>query len=105
VNIITGKPINGTKPLPDWLEEGTEPSLRDGDDEAETAKAPSNFPSTPARMIDNLALSPPPLHANTSQGLPLDLNKFYDEDEEVDETDEENNSASDQETSSNTESI
>jgi AP-3 complex subunit beta len=100
LGVITGKDMRGDNFLPDWLEEGTEPSLRDTHDDnpppAQAIYLPAQRSTGSSKFASPVGLSPSGSPAGGSAmrngGISKapwsDLDKFY----EVDESDEEEDS-------------
>jgi AP-3 complex subunit beta len=100
---VTGRGTLGDRILPDWLEQGTESSLRDSPDDAPRSAVPTALGSATPRAISARASpvvltpaggSPAP---GGARGAQTDLDQFYDdageegeseEDEDEDEAEE-----------------
>ncbi|KAF8588900.1 hypothetical protein K439DRAFT_1334327 [Ramaria rubella] len=106
LSVLLGKDLPGDRYLPDWLEEGTDSSLRDTADDS--APAPAYVPrslqnmAAPSRGASPIILTPggapSPVGSFTQRGkwTDLDLDKFYDdEDEESEEEESEEESGED----------
>lgn len=103
LTLITGRDMRGDRLLPDWLEQGAEPSLRDAEDDVPaSAPAPTalgNY-ATPRAMAAAAASGPVVLTPVTSggpspvgsvpkKGAWQDLDQFYAEEEAESEEEEE----------------
>ncbi|KAJ7722558.1 adaptin N terminal region-domain-containing protein [Mycena maculata] len=93
LGMITNRPMHGDYTLPDWLERGVEPSLRDTEDDTPappppTAFSSSQFPSRPKGVASPVVLTPAGgSPSGGSKGQYTDLDKFYEEEEEEDGSD------------------
>jgi AP-3 complex subunit beta len=83
--------MHGDRILPDWLEQGAEPSLRNSPDDAPKRAVPTSFGSSTPRSIvshaTSVVLTPGGGSSapNSAKGTFTDLDKFYDDDEEEEE--------------------
>ncbi|KAI0788032.1 adaptin N terminal region-domain-containing protein [Fomes fomentarius] len=105
---VTGKWAGGHNYLPDWLEEGTESSLRDTDADIPQAPAYASQ-SSAARSIASSSLASPVILTPTGGASPsgsfvkqqaakaayTNLDKFYEDIEETEESDESESEDSD----------
>ncbi|KZT29934.1 hypothetical protein NEOLEDRAFT_1055522 [Neolentinus lepideus HHB14362 ss-1] len=96
---ITGKDMHGDSILPDWLEQGTEPSLRDTEEDmpqpvptqalGSGTAATRSVVATPVMLTPTGGASPSGSVPKTGPGKYDDLERFYAEDEESEEEEEE----------------
>jgi len=97
LSIILGKELPGDMHLPDWIEQGVDPTLRDTEEDnvpplpAHTPRAIQNIavPSrggSPVILTPGGIVSPASSFVQRGKWIDLDLDKFYD-DEEGEETD------------------
>lgn len=96
--------------LPDWLEEGTEPSLRDSEEDAPTAPVVTQISSQASAVPRQISarttpiiLSPSGSHMNSSNRQNgaktnyMDLDKFYEDANDEEEEEETESDESDEE--------
>jgi AP-3 complex subunit beta len=95
LSVVTGREMLGDRILPDWLEQGTESSLRDSPDDAPRLAVPTALGSATPRAISARASpvvltpaggSPVP---STARGAWTDLDRFYDDASEEEESEDE----------------
>lgn len=86
LSVVLGKPIRMDSLLPDWLEKGVEPSLRDSEDDKPIAPAVMAISSTsqrskamaiPVTLTPTSASRPNSRQENTKGVFAQDLESFY----------------------------
>jgi len=107
LSLVTGRPMNIDAILPDWLENGVEPSLRDTEEAVPPQVAvPIALSSAQQRskgVASPIILTPSggsPAGSNSrsgSRGPWIDLDKFYADTEEVEEDDNQDGGDTDEE--------
>jgi len=86
LSVVLGKPMRMDNLLPDWLEKGVEPTLRDSEDDKSIAPAVMAISSTsqrsktmilPVTLTPTTAPRPNPRQENTKGVFAQDLESFY----------------------------
>lgn len=104
LSVVLGKPVRMDSLLPDWLEKGVEPSLRDSEDDKPISPAVMAISSTSQRMTIPVTLTPMSAsrpnsrQENTKGVFAQDLESFYADaiDSQEEESDESGKEEQDQ---------
>ncbi|KAG7092275.1 hypothetical protein E1B28_008637 [Marasmius oreades] len=104
LGIVTGKLLAPESILPDWLEQGVEPSLRDSPEDAlpPPTPVPLSISSRPSPVVLTPAHGSSPTGSGPksvggAKGVWTDLDKFYDTDEEDSESEDDDESEGEEE--------
>jgi AP-3 complex subunit beta len=110
LSVVTGREMHGERILPDWLEQGVEPSLRESPDDAPRRAVPTAISLSAPLAVDSARGTPIVLTpangspaVGSAKGAWTDLDKFYDDSDDGDDGDDNENEDEEEEAESESE--